>query len=143
MVLDSSLENGRVEFLAMGFFLFDAIGRMVRGRRRRERLKVAAGWPVAAAKLLVSKLVMKDDLAGGLEVQDTQVEVPYYFSIADGFFGGFVRSVPCTDSEGRRMQRLMVEGMPLTVRYNPANPDEGCVLASDNERALPFVIWPN
>jgi hypothetical protein len=32
--------------------------------------------------------------------------------------------------------------MPVNVRYNPANPDEGCVLATDNEGTLPFVIWP-
>jgi hypothetical protein len=36
--------------------------------------------------------------------------------------------------------------MLVNVRYNPANPDEGCVLASDNasgkEGALPFMIWP-
>jgi hypothetical protein len=126
----------------MGFFVFDAISRMMRGRRRQERLQAAAAWPVVTAKLLLSKLVMKDDLAGGLDVQDTQVEVPYYFSINDGFFGGFVRSVPCTDSEGRRIQRQLVEGMPVNVRYNPANPDEGCVLATDNEGTLPFVIWP-
>ena len=126
----------------MGFFVFDAIARMVRGRRRQERLKVAEGWPVASAKLLASKLVMKDDLAGGLDVQDTQVEVPYYFSIGDGFYGGFVRSVPCTDSEGRRIQRSLEEGMPVTVRHDPANPDEGCVLAGDNMGALPFVVWP-
>jgi hypothetical protein len=126
----------------MGFFVFDAISRMVRGRRRQERLQTAAAWPIAPAKLLVSKLVMKDDLAGGQDVQDTQVEVPYYFSIGDGFFGGFVRSVPCTDSEGRRIQRTLLEGMPINVRYNPANPDEGLVLATDNDGTLPFTVWP-
>ena len=126
----------------MGFFVFDAIARMVRGRRRQQRMQAAAAWPVASAKLLASMLVMKDELAGGLDVQDTQVEVPYYFSLGNGFFGGFVRSVPCTDSEGRRIQRALEEGMPVTVRYNPSNPDEGCVLASDNVGALPFVIWP-
>jgi hypothetical protein len=88
----------------MGFFVFDAISRLLRGRRRRERMQKAAAWPVVTAKLLASKLVMKDDLAEGLAVQDSQVEVPYYFSIEDGFFGGFVRSVPCSDSEGRRIQ---------------------------------------
>ena len=126
----------------MGFFVFDAISRMVRGKKRKQRLAIASGWPVVAAKLLASKLVMKDDLAEGLDVQDTQVEVPYYFSIGKGFFGGFVRSIPCTDSEGRRIQRALQEGMVVNVRYNPANPDEGCVLATDNVGALPFVIWP-
>ena len=126
----------------MGFFVFDAIARIVRGKKRKQQLAMAAAWPVASAKLLASKLVMKDDLAGGIDVQDTQVEVPYYFSIGDGFFGGFVRSVACTDSEGRRIQRQLEEGMPVNVRYNPANPDEGCVLATDNVGTLPFVIWP-
>ena len=126
----------------MGFFVFDAIARIVRGKKRKQRLEIAAAWPVASAKLLASKLVMKDDLAGGIDVQDTQVEVPYYFSIGDGFFGGFVRSVACTDSEGRRIQRQLEEGMPVNVRYNPANPDEGCVLATDNVGTLPFVVWP-
>jgi hypothetical protein len=126
----------------MGFFVFDAISRMVRARKRTQRLEVAATWPMVTAKLLTSTLVMKDGLAGGLDVQDTQVEVPYYFSIGGGFYGGFVRSVPCTDSEGRRIQRSLEEGMPVTVRYDPANPDEGCVLAGDNMGALPFVVWP-
>ena len=125
----------------MGFFVFDAIGRMMRGRKRAERLRAAAGWPVVAAKLLESKLVMKDDLAGGLDVQDSQVEVPYYFTLPSGYFGGFVRSVACTDSEGRRIQRQLTEGMAVEVRYNPADPDEGCVLAEDNAGKLPFVVW--
>ena len=131
-----------VESLAMGFFVFDAISRMMRGRKRAARLVAAANWPMVTAKLLESKLVMKDDLAGGVDVQDTQVEVPYYFSIADGYFGGFVRSVPCTDSEGRRIQRQLTEGMAVEVRYNPANPDETCVLDAENAGRLPFVVWP-
>lgn len=98
---------------------------------------------MVTAKLLTSTLVMKDVLAEGTsDVQDSQVECPYYFTLGDGFYGGHVRSVPCTDSEGRRIQRLMVEGTPVEVRYNPANPDEGCVLAVDNVGTLPFVVWP-
>jgi hypothetical protein len=135
--------NQRVKSFGMSHsVLFGWMFRIVRGRERGRKLQAAAGWPVAQAKLLASKLVMKDDLAGGLDVQDTQVEVPYYFSIGDGFFGGFVRSVPCTDSEGRRIQRSLEEGMPVNVRYDPGNPDVGCVLATDNEGALPFVVWP-
>lgn len=126
----------------MGFFLVDAMSRMLRGRRRRERLEAAAGWPTTTAKLLPSTLVMKDDLAEGTGVQDSQVECPYYFSIAEGYFGGHVRSAACSDSEGRRIQRALVEDMPLVVRYNPQNPDEGCVLQSDNEGTLPFTVWP-
>jgi hypothetical protein len=128
----------------MGFFVFDAISRSLRRSRRQKRMQAAVLWPVTTAKLLPSKLVLKDDLAEGSAAQDSQVECPYYFSINDndGFFGGFVRSVACSDSEGRRIQRQLEEGMPVNVRYNPANPDEGCVLASDNEGTLPFVVWP-
>ena len=123
--------------------LFGWAFRLVRGRKRAQKLQAAKGWPTVTAKLLTSTLVMKDVAAEGTsDVQDSQVECPYYFTIAEGFFGGHVRSVPCTDSEGRRMQRQMVEGMPVTVRYNPANPDEGCVLGGDNVGALPFVVWP-
>ena len=126
----------------MGFFVLDAISRMMRGRKRAARLVAAANWPMVTAKLLESKLVMKDELSGGLDVQDTQVEVPYYFSLEGRYFGGFVRSVPCTDSEGRRSQRQLTEGMAVEVRYNPADPDETCVLEGDNAGKLPFVVWP-
>jgi len=126
----------------MGFFLFDSLSRMLRGRRRKDRLQTATLWPTTTAKLLPSKLVMKDDLAEGTAVQDSQVECPYYFSIAEGYFGGHVRSVACSDSEGRRIQRALAEDMPIVVRYNPQNPDEGCVLRSDNDGTLPFTIWP-
>lgn len=126
----------------MGFFLFDAVSRTLRGRRRKERLQAAALWPTTTAKMLPSKLVTKDDLAEGTAIQDTQVECPYFFSIDAGYFGGHVRSVACSDSEGRRIQRDLVEDMPIVVRYNPANPDEACVLAEDNLRTLPFTVWP-
>jgi hypothetical protein len=126
----------------MGFFVFDAISRAMRRRKRAHRLQAAAGWPVVSAKLLASKLVMKDDLAEGTGVQDTQVEVPYYFHIDDGYFGGHVRSAACSDSEGRRIQRSLAEDMPINVHYNPANPDETCVLPADNHGSLPFAVWP-
>jgi hypothetical protein len=126
----------------MGFFLFDSVSRMVRGRRRKKRLRAAAVWPTISATLLPSALVMKDDLAEGTAVQDSQVECPYYFSIAEGYLGGHVRSVACSDSEGRRIQRALAEETPITVRYNPQNPDECCVLQIDNEGALPFTVWP-
>ena len=127
----------------MGFFLFDAVSRMLRRRRRDERLQAAAKWPTTTAKLLVSALVMKDDLAEGTAAQDSQVEVPYYFTIANGYYGGHVRSTACSPSEGRRIQRALAEGMPVEVRYNPANPDEACVLPGDNDGKLPFTVWPN
>jgi hypothetical protein len=126
----------------MGFFLFDAVSRMLRNRRRRERLQAATAWPITTAKLLPATLVTKDDRAKGTAVQDSQVECPYYFSIADGYFGGHVRSTACSDSEGRRIMRALVDDSPIVVRYNPQNPDEACVLQIDNEGTLPFTVWP-
>jgi hypothetical protein len=125
-----------------GFFLFDWF---LRERRRRERerlLQAANGWPTAKAKLLKPTLVDKDELAEGTVAQTAQIEVPFYFTLDAGFFGGHLRSVPVSDSEGRRAMEKLSEGMPVIVRYNSANPDEAVTLAEDNAGALPFAVWP-
>jgi len=69
------------------------------------------------------------------------VEFPYYFTLDAGYFGGFLRIVPCSEGEARRMMKQVDEGTPVTVRYNPGNPDEVCVLAADNVGVLPVGIW--
>jgi hypothetical protein len=114
--------------------------RMQRRKKRAATLDVARAWPEAEAKLLPGVLVDKDELAEGTVAQDRQVEFPYYFTLESGFFGGHVRSVPCSEGEARRMMKAVTEGTLVTVRYNPANPDEGCVLAADNVK-LAFGVW--
>src|ERR1700712_5077466 len=126
-----------------GFFLMDWFVRRRRQSERERPLKAAPTWPTAQAKLLKPTLVDKDELAEGTLAQTAQVEVPFYFTIESGFFGGHVRSVACSDSEARRAMEKLVDGMPVRVRYNPANPDETATLAEDNVGALPFTVWPS
>ena len=122
-------------------FLFDWLLRMRRRKKRDELLAAARDWPVATAKLLPGVLVDRDMLAEGTVVQDRQVEFPYYFTLEQGYFGGHVRTVPCSEGEARRLMKQVPEGTLVTVRYNPANPDEGCVLAADNEGAMVVGVW--
>jgi hypothetical protein len=125
-----------------GFFLFDWFLRERRQRERERLLQAASSWPTAQAKLLKPTLVDKDESAEGTVAQTAQIEVPFYFTLDTGFFGGHLRSVPVSDSGGRRAMEKLSEGMPVTVRYNPANPDDAVTLAEDNGGALPFTVWP-
>jgi len=122
-------------------FLFDWFFRMRRRKKREELLAAARGWPTAEAKLLPGVLVARDDLAEGTVVQDQQVEFPYYFTLEQGYFGGQVRTLACSEGEARRLIKQVPEGTLVTVRYNPANPDEVCVLAGDNVGALVVGVW--
>ena len=122
-------------------FLWDWFFRMQRRKKRAALLEAARAWPTVTAKLLPGVLVDKDELAEGTVAQDRQVEFPYYFTLDAGYFGGFLRTVPCTEGEARRLMKQVDEGAPVTVRYNPANPDEVCVLAADNMGVLPVGVW--
>ena len=121
--------------------LFGWIFRAIRKRGRERDLAAAAAWPTVTAKLLAGNVVQKDELAEGTLVQDSQVEFQYYFSLGEDFFGGYLRSVPCSDSEGRRWVREVPEGTLVTVRYDPADKDKTHALQRDNEGKFPFVIW--
>jgi hypothetical protein len=111
-------------------------------RRGRERdLQAAGTWPTATAKLLAGSVVPRDELAEGTLAQTSQIEFQYYFALGDDFFGGYLRSVACSDTEGRRWLREVAEGTPVTVRYDPQDPDKTHALAGDNAGALPFRVW--
>ena len=117
------------------------IFRYVRRRGRERDLQAAGTWPSVTAKLLVGNVVPRDELAEGTLAQTSQIEFQYYFALGDDFFGGYLRSVPCSDSEGRRWLREVAEGTPVTVRYDPHDPDKTHALAADNVGALPFTVW--
>jgi hypothetical protein len=111
-------------------------------RRGRERdLQAAGTWPTATAKLLAGNVVPRDELAEGTLAQASQIEFQYYFALGDDFFGGYLRSIACSDSEGRRWLREVAEGTPVTVRYDPQDPDKTHALAGDNAGTLPFTVW--
>ena len=121
--------------------LFGWIFRAIRRRGRERELAAAAGWPTVTAKLLAGNVVVRDELAEGTLAQTTQIEFQYYFSLGEDFFGGYLRSVACSDSEGRRWVREVPEGTLVMVRYDPADPDKTHALGRDNEGKLPFGIW--
>jgi hypothetical protein len=121
--------------------LFGWIFRAIRKRGRERDLAAADAWPTVTAKLLAGNVVQRDELAEGTLVQSSQIEFQYYFSLGDDFFGGYLRSVACSDSEGRRWLREVPEGTLVTVRYDPADKDKTHALQRDNEGKLPFGIW--
>ncbi len=125
-------------------FLFGGISRAMRRRRREQKLAAASHWPIVEAKLLKGVLVDKDELAEGTLAQDRQLEFPYYFSLESGavtgIFSGYLRSASCSEGEARRLEKQVMEGTTVMVRYNPENPDEGCALMRDNARLL-FQLW--
>ena len=121
--------------------LFGWILRYIRRRGREHELQAAVTWPTATAKLLAGKVVPRDELAEGTAAQIFQIEFQYYFELGDGFFGGYLRSVPCSDSEGSRWLREVPEGTAVAVRYDPKDPDRTHALAADNAGAFPFTVW--
>lgn len=129
-------------------FPINAISRALHKRRRDRELAAAGTWPVAEAHLLKAVIVTRDELAEGTVAQDSQVEIPFYFTLAgegaaSGYFGGHMRTGALSHSEASRLLPRIVEGAAVRVRYNPRNPDENHVLASDNEGVLPVGVWSN
>jgi hypothetical protein len=126
------------------FFLTNVLHK----RRRDHALQAATAWPIVDAKLLRPVIVNKDELAEGTAAQDSQLEIPFYFTLPgegpnSGFFGGHLRTVPLSHSEASRMLARIAEGTVIRVRYNPENPDQNHALAADNEGLLPVTVWSN
>lgn len=129
-----------------GMFPINAITRALHKRHRDSALAGAGSWPIVEAKLLKPVIVAKDELAEGTTAQDSQLEIPYYFTLAgegpaSGYFGGHLRTVPLSHSEASRMIPRIEEGTVIRVRYNPQNPDECHTLAGDNDKLLPVGVW--
>lgn len=129
-----------------GVFPINAISRVLHKRHRDHDLTAAAAWPVTEAKLLKPTIVEKDELAEGTAAQDSQLEIPFYFTLpgegpTSGFFGGHLRTVPLSHSEAGRLMARVAEGTIIRVRYNPQNPDENHTLAVDNAESLPVEVW--
>lgn len=122
--------------------LFDWLIRFLRQRKREKSFAAAANWPPRIAKLLASKVLPKDLAAsGGTSFQDRQIESAFYFTLDGIYYGGHLRSTPLSDSEAHRLLKQLPEDLPVTVRYNPANPDQTVTFDADNQGALPITIW--
>lgn len=121
--------------------IFLPISNLLRRRKRDALLAQAASWTPAPAILLKSTVVPKDALAEGTTFQEQQVEAAFSFTLDGTYFGGYARSVAMSDSEAHRALRLIPEDTPITIRYNPANPDQAIALPTDNP-TFPFPLWP-
>ncbi len=130
-----------------------AVTRALRRRHRTHDLAAAASWPLTDAHTLKPVIVAKDELAEGTLAQDSQLEIPYYFTLPQnpdqpaaqpsGYFGGHLRTVALSHSEASRLIPQIPEGTLIRVRYNPPDPDQNHTFAADNEGLLPVTVWSN
>lgn len=130
-------------------FPINAIRRALHKRRRERALAAAASWPVAEAHLLKPAVIAKDELAEGTVAQDSQLEIPFYFTLSEsagqpsGYFGGHLRTVALSYSEASRLIPQIPEGTLIRVRYNPQDPDQNHTLVEDNAGLIPVAVWPS
>ena len=124
-----------------------AITRALHRRHRTHDLAAAASWPLTDAHTFKAVIVAKDELAEGTLAQDSQLEIPYYFTLPEsagqpsGYFGGHLRTVALSHSEASRLIPQIPEGTPVRVRYNPQDPDQNHTFTADNEGLLPVAVW--
>ena len=119
-----------------GIFLVDSILRWQRTRKRTQKLARARAWPTSQAEINHWSV-----LPAAPEHASTgtpyQIEAGFHFQVDGEYFGGYLRSAALTHHEAEAKSK----GSPtITIRYNPANPDEAAVFAEDNTTALPFPI---
>ena len=119
-----------------GIFPVDAILRWQRNRKRTQKLARAFAWPTTQAEVNHWSVLSADPEHSSTGTP-YQIEAGFHFQVNGEYFGGYLRSVALTHHEAETRSK----GTPtVTIRYNPANPDEAAVLAEDNTAALPFRI---
>jgi hypothetical protein len=119
-----------------GIFFVDNIRRALDERARRKRVESAAAWSKATAHVNSWKILPAGDSSGSFTNTD-YIEAAFHFTLEGNYYGGYVRSIPMSHREA---EKLAVGTPDLTVRYNPANPDQTVVLAEDNRGKLSFQI---
>jgi hypothetical protein len=131
----------------MSILTHNAITRALHKRHRDHDLAAAASWPITEAHTLKAVIVARDELAEGTNAQDSQLEIPFYFTLPEnpgqpsGYFGGHLRTVALSHSEASRLIPQIPEGTLVRVRYNPQDPDQTHTFAADNEGLLPVAVW--
>jgi hypothetical protein len=115
--------------------LIDSIRRVFQERARKKRVMLAAGWPQANAEIDIWKVLPAGAAAESFTQTDV-IEASFHFTLNGEYYGGYLRSV----AMGRKEAERFAVGSPsVSVRYNPANPDEVVVVAEENT-SLPFAI---
>jgi hypothetical protein len=120
----------------MAVFPIDAVIRWQRNRQRDRKLAQAAQWPTTQAEIN-HWAVLTADKHRATPGTPYQIEAGFHFKVNGEYFGGYLRSAALTHHEAE----TKAKGTPtITIRYNPANPDESAVFAEDNATSLPFRI---
>jgi hypothetical protein len=120
-----------------GFSPINAIRRALGERARKKRVQLAAGWPQTPAAISLWHILQVGEGAATSFANNQQIEAAYSFSLKGEYYGGYVRSALMSRKQA---EKLAVGSPEINVRYNPANPDQGVVLAEDNVGKLPFEI---
>ncbi len=118
-----------------GIFLLESIRRSMKERARRKRVAAAAAWPQTQAEINTWKVLSLGEEAPSFTQTDC-IEAAFSFVLKGEYYGGYLRSVAMSHREA---ESLATGSPAVTVRYNPANPDQVVVLDEDNS-ALPFAI---
>ena len=119
-----------------GIFFIDGIRRSLRRSKREKKVAAAKSWPIAEAEINHWQVLDADDDVATTGTP-SQIEAGFHFMVNEEYYGGYLRSVAMTHHEAE----MKSKGEPkVSVRYNPANPDETAVLAEDNDCTLPFGI---
>jgi hypothetical protein len=119
-----------------GIFFVDSIRRTLRERARQKRVQTAAAWPQVTAHINSWKILPAGDASDSFTNTD-HIEAAFHFTLNGDYYGGYVSSIPMPHREA---EKLATGSPDLTVRYNPANPDQSAVLAEDNRNRLSFEI---
>jgi len=118
-----------------GIFMIDSIRRSFRESARKKRVRAAADWPQTPAEINSWKILPVGEEAESF-TQSDYIEASFSFVLNGEYYGGYVNSV----AMGRKEAEMLAVGSPaVTIRYNPANPDQVVVIAEDNA-TLPFAI---
>ncbi len=120
----------------MAVFPIDALLRWQRNRKRDRKLAQAAHWPSTQAEIN-HWAVLPADPQHATTALPYQIEAGFHFKLNGEYFGGYLRSVALTHHEAETKSK---SAPAITIRYNPANPDEAAVLSEDNTGNLSFGI---
>lgn len=118
-----------------GIFMIDSIRRSLRENARKARVRSAADWPQARAEINSWKILPVGEEADSF-TQSDYIEAGFSFVLNGEYYGGYLRSVAMARKEA---ENLAIGSPPVSVRYNPTNPDHVVVIAEDNP-ALPFAL---
>src|ERR1700691_5354632 len=111
-----------------GISLIEPIRRALRESARKKRVGIAAAWPQTSAEINSWKILPAGDETESF-TQSDYIEAGFHFILNGEFYGGYLRSVAMSHREA---EKFAVGSPHVSVRYNPANPDQVVVLAEDN-----------